>query len=426
MWLLGREAMRNPLFREMAGTTEFDVPKLVPGAEAGIFEEAVGRLNWTWLKSLKLIDPRIIGCKPGSTPTAGRTGVVAARQSVPPYGLAFSTGFGWEDSGTSTDQLAALVQLALSECDPNYSAPDGLAGAPAEHTWTINDAVRSEINLLEFGRPNDPKQAEISVVLHPTPDQVPSPVARGETPPVQIRYNTLWELAPGQTATVRFDPISGLKATVADAVGGWGASSYQYSFGSGTYTITLPAGGLVALPPWSSRSAEPCVLAITNVGGQTTACVLEAVGTVQPDFLWFATAGSTHRVAIHNDTTAVRSMCSVREAPVASNFKASYPMTVAFDDRSRGQPYRPPVRLAGFKMGDDTAGGPLSLDLNWNADATAEFYREYEIQASTNLGAASWRQVARVRPGTGGQHTWNGSVPAADRHFFRIIGVPSP
>jgi hypothetical protein len=425
MWLLGREAMRNPLFREMASTTDFDVPKLVPGAEAGIFEEAVAQLSYGWLKSLQAIDPRIVGLKPGSTGGAGRTGVVAARQTVPPYELAFATGFGWADSATAIDQLAALVQLAIAECDPDYSAPGGLASAPAERLWTMNDSLRSEVTVLELGRPGDVEDDGITVVLHPTPDQIPSTIERGQSPLVHIRYNTLWELAPGQTATVIVDPISSLRATLADAVGGWGASQYQYAIADTTFSITLPAAGSVTLPPWSSRSAEACRIAITNVGTQTTACVLETVGTVQPDFLWFATGGGTHRVQIHNDTTAVRTSCTVREAPLASNLKTAFPMTVAVDDPARGQPYRPPVDLSDFMMSESGTGGPTLLDLGWKADATGEFYAEYEIQASPSLNSSSWQRLARVRPADGGVHSWSGSAPAANRNFVRIIGVPA-
>ncbi len=422
MWLLGRAAMQNPLFREMANTVEFDVPKLVPGAEAGIFESVVDHLSWGWLTGLKNREPRIVGCKPGSTGGAKHTGVVAARQSVFPNGLAYATGFGFETSSLGMDQLAELVQLALAECDPNYSAPDELAGPLAERRWTVNDAQRSALGLTEFARAADATDEETTLILNPL-----APVVPGQPKIVQWHYNTMWELAPGQTATVQVRIAGRVTGVVSDPSGSSGNTLFVGGGTGGAWTTSLSPGGTFALTPWQSRTAEPFSLSITNAGATTALCVLDATFAVHPDFLWWPSARPTYRVELRNDTRSIRTMHDVREAPLSPTTSAPFPMLVALEDRGTGQRLHPPVEVTAFTLipGTSAAGVDFLLPID-GIKGESEFYDAYDVQWSSDLTSASWQRLARLPVNATGRYQWQGGVPpGARRGFLRVRGVPS-
>ena len=418
MWLLGRAAMQNALFREMANTTDFDVPKLVPGAEAGIFEGVVDSMSWGWLKGMKDREPRIIGCKPGSTGGARKTGVVAARQSVFPHGLAYATGFGFETSSLSMDKLAALVQLALAECDPDFQGPDELAGPLAEQTWTVNDAQRSALSLTEFARAADATEEETTLILYPL-----APVVPGQPKKVQWHYNTMWELAPGQTATVQVSMAGRVTGVVGAPAESGGNTIYVGGGTGGAWSTSLSPGGTFALTPWQARTAEPYSLSITNAGATTARCVLDATFEVHPDFLWWPAANPIHRVELRNDTRSIRTIHDVREAPLTPTTSAPFPMLVALEDRGTGQQTRPHSEVKYYTITLTRAHDDVVL--LFSSLPGGDFYEAFDIQASTDLTGTSWQRVGRVPANSSGNYSWSASLPSAPRRFFRVLGDPA-
>ena len=154
MWLLSLEAMENPLFRDIANSTDFIVDKMLPSGEVGIFQSFNVNASYTWLKNMKSRDSRIVGLKPGGTPGAKTTGVVAAEISPITKRLAHANGFGWDDGVYARDRLAELVQLGMSFCNTDFGdSPSGITGLPGPIThqqWNANDETRQAIQFGSF------------------------------------------------------------------------------------------------------------------------------------------------------------------------------------------------------------------------------------------------------------------------------------
>lgn len=135
MYLLARFAMKNELFAATVGNLDYSFARFVPASSLlamgintplppGALVAFPFTLSYGWLKNRLAEEPRAIGVKPGSTPEAGSTAVLAGRPAAQSTELAYATGFGWR-SNLAGKRQSALLTLALDYClgDPVVDGP---------------------------------------------------------------------------------------------------------------------------------------------------------------------------------------------------------------------------------------------------------------------------------------------------------------
>jgi len=128
MYLLLKEAMRNPLFEDIAGTLQYAWDRQIP-ASGGGFELLDTITSYTWLSNVQSFAPLAIAGKPGSTSVFTRA--AAGRQPNSPWGMTYGLAYGIPKSqgggsawGLGNAHVAALVNLGLALCDPEISVDD--------------------------------------------------------------------------------------------------------------------------------------------------------------------------------------------------------------------------------------------------------------------------------------------------------------
>lgn len=144
---LGRAAMNNTLMKEVVGSTNY-------WFSSGWYDtywnewvtEAVS-IDYGWLQGLKGFDDAFRGVKPGGTPCAQRTAVMAAES--PAEGMAIATAFGSDSDlswSTWVNDLTNLMQLGVEEC--GWSLNAGTGGA---WRWGLGNLLTSEGSRMGGG-----------------------------------------------------------------------------------------------------------------------------------------------------------------------------------------------------------------------------------------------------------------------------------
>lgn len=423
MWLLAHEAMQNALFKNIVGTTEFYFNRTVPGTEAGIFYASYDKIEYGWLKGLLSRDARIVGIKPGGTPGAGTTGVVAAHTSFSADDLAYATGFGWEDGGTSKDQLAALVQLAIAQCDP-YVPPGGFKGpgGPLGYSvWQSGNAQREGLQVMDFVFGTE-LPGEETVVLFQA--QTPVPAGANSAPRNRIRTTPLWSVRSLQTTGIEVKLTSGYSGAFRN--NGTAALSLTFTLSppGTTVNVFLPAGQQYVLPPWTAPAGTTATVHLTVRNNSSTADALigfEGAFFFEPNLA--GTPPPVFRARLKPDTAPMREGIHVGEVDVATGSGAvSFPLLVAIEKAAQGFRYYPPIRIESFNVTRQPANDGVVILFSTIPGATS-IYDRYDIQMTPTLSPPSWTRVGTVPGNYSGSHAIYQDVfiPAPSR-FFRVVG----
>ena len=119
MWLLSRAAMRNSRFRQLVGTTTWNIVRHFP------FGDLPTVVAYGWLQTLQGELATATGLKPGGTPLAARTGCFGGRGDAFPWGEALAGSFYTENTEPYFTPGADLLRLALEDCggDPYIPTP---------------------------------------------------------------------------------------------------------------------------------------------------------------------------------------------------------------------------------------------------------------------------------------------------------------
>ena len=425
MWTLGRTAMQNALFRDIVGHTGVAMKHFVQVGEAGIFQESHSKIAYGWLVGLKKRDKRMVGIKPGGTPGAGTTGVVALQTGDAPADLAYADGFGWDDGGVAKDQLVALAQLAGRYCgDPlDYDPPPGgLTGPIVETTWNINDPVREGVQAVDF--PSGAQDStstlpgeEITLVMYPL-----APVPAGASPIVPVRwsYRPLWTIPAGRVTGVVLDPSTGFSGMIRNVGGTTAGLTIKLSPPGTTVTIGLAPNQTYNLPTWTAAAGQSAEVHLTIKATNFAIISCEARFDLAPNL--GAVPATAFRARLTPDLAPGRAGWYIGERAVGRG--PSFPVLVAVEDPADRLRYAPPIRVESFTVNRTPAqDGVVLLYSSLPGGGSGAFYQNYDIEMTTSLSTPNWTRVA-TQPGQyAGSHALYQDIfiPAPSR-FFRVRG----
>jgi hypothetical protein len=423
MYLLAREAMKNALFRDLVGTTSYTFPQLALAGEAGIYKEISNTINYGWLQQLQARDPRIIGLKPGSTPAAGNTGVVAARQSVAPYRLAFANGFGWRDVTSSYryDALAKLAQLGLKNCDPEFQLPVDISGTFAETTWhfTEPDQIGALAAALDPTFTAGDRGEETTIVVHPAVSAPPA----GSKWDLQVQYRSLFPIKPGAAAIQGIRSFQGHGGiTLRNLERRPVALSCSVSHPNNSIqTMVLDPGEMFTIPPFPGRAPASRPDFELKIQNHDNADVLLALDIHNYGFTVDFNATPAFQQKLIRSPRTVRDSINITMAPIG-RIALPQRFAVALNAPRNGHGYRPKIVVTHCAV-HPAGNGKLGIRLDWSCPSG--FYDGFNILAQDGLEWKSvWNQLDRATVGSDFQHSWSGRLPDSTMKFFRVEGVP--
>ncbi len=451
MWLLGKEAMANPFFREIAGTTTYSVDKVIPtGSEAtSSVTTANVPVNYGWLTSLQALTPTAVGIKPGNTPGAGRTRVAAAEWS--PDNLVYATGFGWSGSSGEANQTTAdLLDLALAfsscaETNPNIPMgpsdvlPGDQQGAES-HRWVLNDGRVEALQLTNFGSSStDPDGNAVAnpIDLSMWQDSFGSESTDGK---LRVQYRGMWKLPSGEeclvakwvnAGTVPFRSISAMEQRILliseDGHSRLTDAEVQSRFGSGrAQTHRLSPNKVVNLPDWEGKDAFE--LYLTNTSEDDI--LVTFAGVFEFEFTFGGGKGEFVRFHFCPDSMSFRDGFLFSEVE-SSGAKSSSPLAVrvVLEDRKSGNTFRVVPKASFSSIGSSGLTDDITIDFDtpeWIP--LRAFYDTFQIESATSLRhdesrRLDWEVAGEVRVDDSSDYSWSHSFPSTDRRFFRIRPV---
>jgi D-alanyl-D-alanine carboxypeptidase len=425
MWLLAKTAMQNELFRNIVGHTGVAMKHFV-SPETGIFQESHSKIAYGWLVDLKSRDKRIVGLKPGGTPGAGTTGVVALQPGDSPTELAYADGFGWADGGTSKDQLIALAQLAARYCgDPlDYDPPPGgLTGPIVEATWRAGDTVREGVQAVDFpSGAQDPAMTlpgeTITLLMYPL---AAVPAGASPTVPVRWSYRALWTLPAGKTTGVKLDPASGFSGVLRNLGGTAAGLTIQLQPAGTTVNIGLAPNQTYSLPEWAAAAGLSAEVHLTITATNFAILSSELRFDLAPNL--GAVPASAFRARLTPDTAPGRAGWYIGESTIGSGTNPlSFPVLVAVEDPARELRYAPTIGIESFAITREPAKDGVSLRFSTPIGGSA-FYQNYTIEMATSLSAPNWARTATLPAQPAGTHVlYQDIFIPADSRYFRVRG----
>ena len=429
MWLLAREAMQNTLFRDIVGTTEFYFNRFVPGDEAGIFYQSYDNISYDWLEKMQTREARVVGLKPGGTPGAGTTGVVAAHTSFSADDFAYATGFGWDDGTLAKDQLAALVQLAIAECDP-FVPPGGLKGPGGPlglSVWQAHDPQREGLQAMDFLFGTElpsglPERGDEILILF----QAQAPIPAGADPvlPARASYRPFWVIPPTTTTGVEAKLVSGFSGSLRNEGTQTVALTVNLTPPGSVISLNLAPGQEFQLPAWTAPPGQTATHTFRiTFNGQTTAADAQVPCDLRYDFApnLSGTPAPVFRGRIKPDTGPLRASLHVGERTVGTG--PSFPVLVAIEDPAEGLRYSPPIKIESFSMTRQATQDDVML--LWSSIPGIGFYESFDIETTTALGKSTvWVRVAQQRTSgnSTGIHTFQRLFPQVPNRFLRVRG----
>ena len=427
MWLLAREAMGNTLFRDIVGTTEFYFNRFVPGDEVGMFFPSYDKISYGWLTEMQSREARVLGLKPGGTPGAGTTGVVAAHTSFSADDLAYATGFGWDDGTLAKDRLAALVQLAIAQCDP-FVPPGGLKGPGGPlgfSVWQGHDAQREGLQVMDFVSRTDlpsgtPEVGDEVIVMFVAGAAIPA----GADPvvPARASYRPLFQIAPGSMTGVEARLVSGFAGSLRNDGSDTIALTLNFTPPGNVVTLNLAPGQEYHFTTWSAPAGQTATHTFRlTFNGQTTAPAAVVGCDLRYNFdpnLSGAPA-PVFRGRIKPDTGPVRASLHVSERTIGSG--PSFPVLVAIEDPAGGLRYSPPIKTDSFTLTRSPASDEVVL--LWSSIPGIGFYESFDIETTTELSRSSvWSRVTSVPVDPSGHHSFTRRFPPGPTRFLRARG----
>ncbi len=435
MWLLGVESMKNPLFREVANTTDFFVDKLMAVGEIGIYQSFSTNVSYGWLNSMKGRDSRIVGIKPGGTPGAKTTGVVAASPSAISNRHVHANGFRWYDSDYAKDKLAELAQLALSFCNTPVDGPGGLAGPIQPTHWNVNDGIGEAIQFGSFDSEPEPaspatgdgKSEGVDLTVYR-----PGPSGEGRFSLIW-KYRALWELAPGASSGMTVGPAM-------KAEGYFKNITHEESPSSGTALLSvlstatgpspqivgLAPGAQHVLPDWDAPTdaGSEWMVQVTNTGPNTIYLAFVGEFEIQPFFT--KNAGDFHRSHLRPLGHSVRDGHMLYEGqPLRS--EPVFQVELVLENRAEGDRFLPPLEISSFAI---TPGSSTTDTWSVRVESTldpspplAAFYESLELETTSSLQPGDWDFRALIPVTDDTVYDWTGPLPRSDKLFLRAKGL---
>lgn len=426
MYLLSKEAMKNPRFRDIVGRTSFAMNHLVPdGNFPGSMSPGVTLVGYGWLQSLRNSVPSAVGIKPGSTPGAGSTGVMAAPDRWNPDKLAFASYFGAVGSDLLGGSRAARpLQLALTGCSDTPPGPGGYAKAPV-HTHGVRPLIGSPAQVaLQLPGTNN-TMADGSRGTAWTLDVQSASRDAAQNVDVLADYRGLFDLAPAGTTQDRdhkdwilidFAGIIGFEEITISNTGMEPMELEITGLEPTPRALLLPA--VQKVREAAARTTSGLHMEIRNtsrtVGGTIT---IELNGVrFRPSFGAAAPWRSSHRF--------FRSVEPIQEtlhaAFIATGPVSPEPLTLVLQPDGSNYFYPHPVNMDRMAL-TNGAAGPL-VQLDWSAPEN--FYSHFRVFFSPDMNG--WTPLATVPAGSSALRSWTGPQPAGSRGFFRVEGTFEP
>ena len=193
MYLLTREAMKNPLFADIAGTEEWFLLRDLPGGSPNDIVTPTQVVNGFYKNILNQVSTAT-GAKGGNTPKANRTGCFTARSSTFPWGTAVVTTFGTPQGMPLYTPAGNLLSLALGECDPSFLVP---LPVPKPKPWVVTGLSAAagagfKVHTKLEEEESDDVVIEVQVANH---------VSAAVEAELRIEHSSSIVLEPGQSAT---------------------------------------------------------------------------------------------------------------------------------------------------------------------------------------------------------------------------------
>ncbi len=443
-WLLAQEAMQNPLFRDMVGTTSFPMQKTLAVGEAGNFQTANVNVGYSWLTGMKCLEPKIVGIKDGSTPGAKHTRVAAAQFGSSPTKLAYGMGFRW--AGTTDNpcdpgeivsigslRTAQLVKLGLSFCNTDVGGPGGVTTPPPPptHEWTVNDGTIDALQFGSFGAESEEPAAGPFADLRPTKFRL-YPRGRIETRQsfsMQWKYRGLWEIEPGETVGLRASPVLAATATIrvlAERLPADDASLRvaSTSTGGSPLTLLLPAEQDYTLDKWTGTEGEWSI-ELFNGGRDSIVVAFAGQFTLRPTF--HGTPGEFFEACLEPVGISLRdnhTLCELEPVPGDPSFDIWIELTPAESRR-----WAPPLRISRIDIRASTTRERLGVELQFGAAAPYgdlpldAFYKEFSVETSPAMRAGTWMRIVSIPAGAAGSDEWQGEIDAAAAGFLQLRGI---
>jgi len=444
MWLLAKTAMADDLFRSVVSRNNYGLNKILPGNNPGTFVNVPVNLSYGWLNGMQNRDARIIGLKPGSTPGAKSTGVVAAEYDVAGTKLAYATGFGWDNSTYGRDRLAELVQLGLAYCDPDFNTPDGLSvptppngSSPlARGTFNYADATPTALQFASFGNgepdpqnPETPSDTLAIIDLHAFNRTEVAATAK-----VVWKYRALWEMAPGSRAGLRIDPVVGgnVRLHVLNEAGDPNPMDASLLLGgtfnpTGSEPVTLAPGVDLYPAAWNNFpiAAGPAEMIIDNDGRETILLSLDATFEVEMTF--------NGRLGEQVHVQLQPLMASIRSGHVLCRGDAipgdPFALDLIAEDRQAGAQFVPPLIITGFDRETQPTGRTEQLSMNiagenWGLPMDA-FINEILVESTDTLNSGIWQELERIPVDQATSYPWQSEEPVQQNRFLRVRSAPT-
>ena len=407
MYLLGRTAMANPLFAQKIGTTSYTTANTVGDGVTN------GRtINYGWLNNRRLVNASVIGIKPGNTPGAGRTAVLAAPSGQPDE-LAYAAGFGWAAAAISGTGADALIQFAQDSCPrpPLTTVGDLTSALRPTHTGPLPSVIAGAIH--------DPRPDPADGSFYFDMDVQASTAAAAENLDVRLDYRVGVLLEPSAEFVLKITGLHGFTGIGIGNTEDQPIVSVDYSAthiggvirGRG---VDIPLMGQTDIAGAVHDPGSPFMFTLRNTGTAKTFLSLNFQGLhFQPRFGRAAPFRTSSRFSMNLDPE--------RQNYDATLTKTSGEADLFFNIQSGAGDsiFRPAIDATSFLLTPDAAGGHTA-SLQWTAPEN--YYSGFRILHSDNL--TTWAPLQTVGPaGIGPQRTWTGPAPAGKRGYFRIEGV---
>jgi len=410
MYLLAKEAMANPLFAQKIGTTTYQT-----AATTGDGNLNRRTINYGWLNNRKGVNGSVIGLKPGVTPGAGTTAVLAAPSGTP-GALAYAAGFGWQIPGSATAQ-DRLIRFAQDSCpkppipvagnltqklNPTHVGPDPVLLSGAVHDLRTDAAAGGLTFDLDF-------------------QAASSQAAENLTATMNYRVGVLVE--PDETFSVSIGGVYSSGEIGIGGVEGQPASPVDYSVTRPDRPLVVTGATVPVMSDYipiaggTQDPNSPLVLTVKNAGTERIFLALNF------DSLEFRPRFGARPPFRQSDRF------SLSKEPVRQNFDMALAKSAggeadlffAIQSGEGDAIFFPEVRTTAIALEPGATSGD-QVRLDWTAPA--EYYTGFRILYSPDLDA--WEPLDTVPPaGTGEARQWQGPVPVPNegRGFFRVEGL---
>jgi len=404
MYLLAREAMKNPMFADKIGTTTYQT-----AATTGDGNANRRTIVYNWLNNRLASNPSVLGLKPGGTPGAGATAVLAA-PSVKPDGLAFAAGFGWRLPGINTQDI--LIQFAQDSC------PKPPIKGPGNLTKKLNPTHAGPQVKVFSGQVHDLRVNEADGKLGFDLDFQAGASAAAEHLEAKMDYRVGVMIAPGESYEIEIEGLHGV-GMIGIGNTGWQpaiAVDYQVDRPTGPVTargVMIPTMEHVEIAPSAHNPLAPFRFSVGNAGAEEVFVALSFEGLdFRPRFGQRPPFRDRYRFTMNLD-------------PVRQNFELAVvkpeggesDLFFAIQGAGGDAVFQPEVRMLGINVGPGpvTAGG-LALRLDWWAQT--DYYPQFRVMHSLDL--EDWTALETVGAD---RRDWEGTAPAGGRGFYRVEGV---